>query len=48
MFSAFQGLFALARIFGGTEGLFERAEEQRIFAGVAQAGLGPKLLVTIY
>ncbi|KAK9826264.1 hypothetical protein WJX74_003749 [Apatococcus lobatus] len=40
------GPYVLARIFGGTEGLFERAEEQRIFAGVAKAGLGPQLLLT--
>ncbi len=42
-----QGRYVLARIFGGTEGLFAREEEQRIFAGVAKAGLGPKLLVRI-
>ena len=41
----FQGRYVLARIFGATEGLFERAKEQRIFSGVANAGLGPQLLV---
>ena len=35
----------LARIFGSSGTLFERDAEQRIFAAVAHAGLGPRLLV---
>lgn len=35
----------LARIFGTSGALFDRSEEQSIFAAVAHAGLGPKLLV---
>ena len=37
--------YVLARIFGTSGVLFEREEEQQIFAAVAHAGLGPKLLV---
>jgi hypothetical protein len=39
--------FVLARIFGSSGALFERDDEQQIFAAVAHAGLGPKLLVSI-
>ena len=37
--------YVLARVFGTSGALFDRSEEQAIFAAVAQAGLGPKLLV---
>ena len=37
--------YVLARVFGSTGALFERDAEQDIFAAVAHAGLGPKLLV---
>lgn len=35
----------LARVFGEVDALFSREDEQRIFAAVARAGLGPRLLV---
>ena len=37
--------YVLARIFGTGGVLFDREEEQQIFAAVAHAGLGPRLLV---
>jgi hypothetical protein len=37
--------FVLVRIFGSSDALFSREDEQRIFRQVAEAKLGPKLLV---
>jgi len=36
--------FVLVRVFGEADALFSRGDEQRIFAAVARAGLGPRLL----
>ncbi|KAK9820950.1 hypothetical protein WJX81_004275 [Elliptochloris bilobata] len=36
--------FVLVRVFGEVDTLFSREDEQRIFAAVAHAGLGPRLL----
>ena len=38
----------LVRVFGEVDALFSREDEQRIFAAVARAGLGPRLLVRGY
>ena len=38
---------ALARVFGSAGGLFGRDDEQLVFSAVADAGLGPKVLVSI-
>ena len=35
----------LCRVYGGVDDLFEREAEIQIFTAVAQAGLGPRLLV---
>lgn len=43
--SALQKLHALARVFGSAGGLFGREDEQQVFSAVADAGLGPKVLV---
>ena len=43
--NAVTGQFVLVRIFGSSDALFSREDEQRIFRQVAEAGLGPKLLV---
>ena len=37
----------LVRVYGGVDDLFEREAECQIFAAVAQAGLGPRLLVSL-
>jgi len=36
--------FVLVRVFGEADALFSRSDEQCIFAAVARAGLGPRLL----
>ncbi|KAL3159579.1 hypothetical protein ABBQ38_009993 [Trebouxia sp. C0009 RCD-2024] len=36
---------ALARVFGSAGGLFGREDEQQVFSAVADAGLGPRVLV---
>ena len=38
--------WVLVRVYGGVDDLFEREAECQIFAAVAQAGLGPRLLVS--
>ena len=38
---------ALARVFGSAGGLFGRDDEQLVFSAVADAGLGPKVLVSM-
>ena len=40
-----QKYHALARVFGSAGGLFGREDEQQVFSAVADAGLGPKVLV---
>lgn len=40
--------WVLIRIFGGDDSLFARRDEIRIFAAVAHAGLGPRLLVSLH
>lgn len=42
---AVQKYHALARVFGSAGGLFGREDEQQVFSAVADAGLGPKVLV---
>ena len=42
---ALQKHHALARVFGSAGGLFGREDEQQVFSAVADAGLGPKVLV---
>jgi hypothetical protein len=37
----------LARVFGDSDMLFDRRSEQAIFAALAEAGVGPKLLVRL-
>lgn len=39
--------YVLARIFGCCGALFERSDEQTVFAAVAHAGLGPRLLARL-
>lgn len=40
-----QTYHALARVFGSAGGLFGREDEQQVFSAVADAGLGPRVLV---
>lgn len=40
-----QKYHALARVFGSAGGLFGREDEQQVFSAVADAGLGPRVLV---
>lgn len=41
-----QKYHALARVFGSAGGLFGREDEQQVFSAVADAGLGPRVLVS--
>lgn len=45
MLCPLQTYHALARVFGSAGGLFGREDEQQVFSAVADAGLGPRVLV---
>lgn len=45
-YALLQKYHALARVFGSAGGLFGREDEQQVFSAVADAGLGPRVLVS--